>query len=77
MNPYFEDDIRRIVSKESMVQFRKCKYFVHPEYIGCEVILEVSESQEKVQIYYNGEEIRAHSLSIQPLNYHREDMAIF
>ena len=75
LNPYFEDDIRRIVSKESMVQFRKCKYSVHPKYIGCEVILEVSESQEKVQIYYNGEEISAHSLSIQPLNYHREDMA--
>ncbi|MGX7195584.1 IS21 family transposase [Enterococcus olivae] len=74
LNPYFEDDIRRIVSKESMVQFRKCKYSVHPKYIGCEVILEVSETEDKVKIYYNGEEIRMHPLSIQPLNYHREDM---
>lgn len=75
LNPYFEDDIRRIVSKESMVQFRKCKYSVHPKYIGCEVILEVSEKKDTVEIYYHGEEIRMHPLSIQPLNYHREDMA--
>ena len=75
LNPYFEDDIRRIVSKESMVQFRKCKYSVHPKYIGCEVILEVSQTENTVNIYYNGEEIRAHPLSIQALNYHREDIA--
>lgn len=49
LNPYFEDDIRRIVSKESMVQFRKCKYSVHPKYIGCEVILEVTDSNDTVK----------------------------
>ncbi|WP_407932821.1 Mu transposase domain-containing protein [Granulicatella seriolae] len=54
LNSYFEDDIRRIVSKESMVQFRKCKYSVHPKYIGCEVILEVSEEKDTVEIYYHG-----------------------
>lgn len=74
LNPYFEDDIRRIVSKESMVQFRKCKYSVDPKYIGCEVILEVSEVEDQVKIYYSGEEIRAHELTIQPFNYHQDDM---
>lgn len=72
--PYFEDDIRRIVSKESMVQFRKCKYSVDPKYIGCEVILEVSEVEGQVRIYYRGEEIRTHKLTIQPFNYHQDDM---
>ena len=74
MTPYFEDDIRRIVSKESMVQFRKCKYSVDPKYIGCEVILEVSEVEDQVKIYYSGEEIRTHELTIQPFNYHQADM---
>lgn len=72
--PYFEDDIRRIVSKESMVQFRKCKYSVHPKYIGCEVILEVTDSNNTVKIYYNNEEIRSHQLTIHAFNYHQDDM---
>lgn len=76
LNPYFEDDIRRIVSKESMVQFRKCKYSVDPKYIGCEVILEVTDSEESVKIYYNDEEIRHHLLTIKPFNYHKEDMKL-
>lgn len=76
LNPYFEDDIRRIVSKESMVQFRKCKYSVDSKYIGCEVILEVTDSEGSVKIYYNDEEIRHHLLTIKPFNYHKEDMKL-
>jgi len=73
LNPYFEEDIVRIVSKESMVAFRKCKYSVDPQYIGKEVELEISEDETKLEIYYNGECIRTHSLSIKQFNYHEED----
>ncbi|WP_438724002.1 hypothetical protein [Enterococcus sp. DIV1420a] len=37
LGAYFEESIIRIVSKESMVNFRKAKYSVPTKYIGCEV----------------------------------------
>lgn len=76
LNPYFEDDIRRIVSKESMVQFRKCKYSVNPKYIGCEVNLEVTGTEQHVTIYYQNEEIRTHKITTEAFNYTKEDMSL-
>lgn len=71
LNPYFEDFIRRKVTKEAMVIFRKCRYSVAPRYIGKEV--ELSDKEDQVQIYYNGELIRSHPLTTKQLNYHEED----
>jgi len=73
LNPYFEDFIRRKVTKEVMVIFRKCRYSVDPRYIGKEVEIELSDKQDHVHIYYNGEMIRSHPLTSKPLNYHEED----
>lgn len=73
LNPYFEDFIRRKVTKEAMVIFRKCRYSVAPRYIGKEVEIELSDKEDQVQIYYNGELIRSHSLTTKQLNYHEED----
>lgn len=76
MNPYFEDDIRRIVSKESMIQFRKCKYSVNPKYIGCEVNLVVTGTEQHVTIYYQNEEIITHKITTEAFNYTKEDMSL-
>ena len=73
LNPYFEDFIRRKVTKEAMVIFRKCRYSVAPRYIGKEVEIELSDKEDQVQIYYNGELIRSHPLTTKQLNYHEED----
>ncbi|ULG70896.1 IS21 family transposase [Macrococcus brunensis] len=72
LNPYFEEQLSRVVSKEAMVQFRKCKYSVDPRYIGKEVDIEISEDGS-IQIYHNNELIRTHTLTIDYLNYHEED----
>jgi len=74
LNPYFEDSIRRKVTKEAMVIFRKCRYSVDPRYIGKEVDLDLSENEEYVHIYYNGEQIRSHPLTTKRLNYNQEDL---
>lgn len=73
LSPYFEDFIRRKVTKEAMVIFRKCRYSVAPRYIGKEVEIELSDKEDQVQIYYNGELIRSHPLTTKQLNYHEED----
>ncbi|ENZ5733294.1 IS21 family transposase [Enterococcus lactis] len=73
LNPYFEDFIRRKVTKEAMVIFRKCRYSVAPRYIGKEVEIELSDKEDQVQIYYNGELIRSYPLTTKQLNYHEED----
>ncbi|MDW0318599.1 IS21 family transposase [Enterococcus faecium] len=73
LNPYFEDFIRRKVTKEEMVIFRKCRYSLAPRYIGKEVEIELSDKEDQVQIYYNGELIRSHPLTTKQLNYHEED----
>lgn len=74
LNPYFENNITRIVSKEAMVIFRQCKYSVHPRYIGKTVDIELTDNEKDIQIYYNGESIRSHVLSNQPFNYHQDDL---
>jgi len=73
LNPYFEDSIRRKVTKEAMVIFRKRRYSVDPRYIGKEVEIELSNSEDQVHIYYSGEMIRSHPLTTKQLNYHEED----
>lgn len=73
LTPYFEDDISRIVSRESMVQFRKCKYSVSPDYIGKEVQIELN-ADNQLHIYYKGERIKSHLQSNQKFNYTNDDM---
>lgn len=73
LNPYFEDSIRRKVTKEAMVIFRKCRYSVDPRYIGKEVEIELSDKEDQVHIYYSGEMIRSYPLTTKQLNYHEED----
>lgn len=73
LDPYFEEDITRIVSKESMVNFRKCKYSVDPRYIGQTVSIELTNDERHIQIYYNGEMIRAHDITTHQFNYNDHD----
>lgn len=63
LNLYFEDFITRKDINEAMVNFRQCKYSVEPRYIGKEVEVELSENEEYVHFYYNGERIRSHQLT--------------
>ena len=74
LNPYFEDQLTRVVSKEAMVQFRKCKYSVDPQYIGKTVEIELSDTEDNIHIYYNGETVRSHPLTTQRFNYNQADM---
>ena len=73
LNSYFEEDITRVVSKESMVIFRKCKYSVDPRYIGRTVGIELTDDEHHIQIHYNGETIRAHDITTNQFNYAPED----
>jgi len=73
LNPFFEENITRVVSKESMVNFRKCKYSVDPRYIGRTVDIELTNDQRHLQIYYNGEPIRSHAITTYAFNYNNED----
>lgn len=73
LEPYFEENITRVVSKEAMINFRKCKYSVDPRYIGCTVAVEISNDEQRIHIYYNGEEIRTHSITTNSLNYDPQD----
>ena len=73
LDSYFEEDITRVVSKESMVIFRKCKYSVDPRYIGRTVGIELTDDERHIQIYYNGEIIRAHDITTKQFNYNPDD----
>lgn len=73
LKPFFEEDITRIVSKESMVNFRKCKYSVDPRYIGRTVDIELTDDEQRIQIYYNGELIRSHNITTNQFNYENHD----
>ncbi|WP_257882984.1 Mu transposase domain-containing protein [Loigolactobacillus coryniformis] len=73
LKPFFEEDITRVVSKESMVIFRKCKYSVDPQYIGRTVSIELTDDARHIQIYYNGELIRAHDITTHQFNYNADD----
>ncbi|MDQ7936969.1 IS21 family transposase [Lactiplantibacillus sp. WILCCON 0030] len=73
LTPFFEEDITRVVSKESMINFRKCKYSVDPRYIGKTVDIELTNDQRHLQIYYNGEPIRSHAITTYAFNYDDND----
>jgi hypothetical protein len=73
LEPYFEENITRVVSKEAMINFRKCKYSVDPQYIGCTVAIEISNDEQRIHIYYNGEKVRMHSITTNSLNYDPQD----
>lgn len=73
LEPFFEEDITRVVSKESMINFRKCKYSVDPQYIGCKVNIVITDDQRRIHIYYNGEPIRTHDVTTKQFNYEVND----
>lgn len=75
LNTYIEDECIRIVSKESMVNFRKGKYSVPTKYIGEEVQVIFNDSTDELLIYFDGELIRRHNLSERKFNYFVEDMS--
>lgn len=65
------DEIIRKVSKESMIQFEGKKYSVPVHSIGRNVLLK--RKNERLEVWLNDIQIRAHPLSNKPLNYHRND----
>ncbi|MDR0899096.1 MAG: IS21 family transposase [Lactobacillaceae bacterium] len=73
LTPYFEKDITRIVSKESLITFRRCKYSVPVSYIDEYVDLKPSDNSKQLNIYYNGDLIRSHVISEEIFNYHPDD----
>lgn len=75
LNTYIEDECIRIVSKESMINFRKGKYSVPTRYIGEEVQVMFNDSSDELLIYFDGELIRRHNLSERKFNYIVEDMS--
>ncbi|WP_438798999.1 Mu transposase domain-containing protein [Staphylococcus pseudintermedius] len=74
LGTYVEDECIRIVSKESMVNFRKGKYSVPTKLIGEEVQLIFNELTDQLSIYFDAELIRTHHLSEKKFNYVTEDM---
>lgn len=75
LDTYIEDECIRIVSKESMINFRKGKYSVPTRYIGEEVQVIFNNSTDELLIYFDGELIRRHNLSERKYNYIVEDMS--
>lgn len=75
LDTYIENECIRIVSKESMINFRKGKYSVPTKYIGEEVQVIFNNSTDELLIYYDGELIRRHNLSDRKFNYIVEDMS--
>lgn len=75
LDTYIENECIRIVSKESMINFRKGKYSVPTKYIGEEVQVIFNNSTDELLIYYDGELIRRHNLSERKFNYIVEDMS--
>lgn len=75
LDTYIENECTRIVSKESMINFRKGKYSVPTKYIGEEVQVIFNNSTDELLIYYDGELIRRHNLSERKFNYIVEDMS--
>ncbi|BDV04069.1 IS21 family transposase [Staphylococcus aureus] len=75
LDTYIENECIRIVSKESMINFRKGKYSVPTKYIGEEVQVIFNNSTDELLIYYDGELIRRHNLSERKFNYIIEDMS--
>ncbi len=75
LDTYIENECIRIVSKESMINFRKGKYSVPTKYIGEEVQVIFNNSTDELLIYYDDELIRRHNLSERKFNYIVEDMS--
>ncbi len=65
---YSEEQIKRKVSNEAMVQWNQNKYFVPINYIGKVLTLE-----DKLYIYDDSILVRTHTITHQLFNYHRND----
>lgn len=68
---YMNHELRVIVHKDSLVNYKGRKYSVPPKYIGKEVLLK--QIQNELYIYYNIELIRIHQISDKNFNYQFED----
>lgn len=71
IDDYLNKPITRIVTKESMVVYKKNKYSLSPKYIGKTVTLEVIDG--KLNIYLNKEKIGEHAISNKHYNYLESD----
>lgn len=49
-------------------------YSVDPQYIGTTVEIDLSDTEDNIHIYYNGETVRSHPLTTQRFNYNQADM---
>ena len=70
ISSYLSHDRQIIVQKDSLITYKNHKYSVLPAYIGKPVW--VRETEEKLYIYYNTEQIAVHNLSARKLNYQKE-----
>jgi len=68
----FNEDIKRKVNRESMIEYKGSKYSVPPHLIGQMVEIRVEGTQ--LFIYYNNLFIHSHQLSKQKFNYSKEHL---
>lgn len=67
---YLSHDRQIKVQKDSLITYKNHRYSVPPAYIGKSVW--TKQTDEKLFIYYNTEQIAVHNLSIRKLNYQKE-----
>lgn len=64
--------IKRIVNRESMIEYKRCKYSVPTHLIGKTVELKVEDNQ--LSIYYNNLFVTSHQINEQRYNYTKEHL---
>lgn len=69
MNPFSEEDITCVVSKESMVNFCKFKYSLDSKYISCTVEVVLTDNQQRILYCYNEEPIRTLDVTTNQFNF--------
>lgn len=72
LDAYASQTIARKVSKESMIVFQNRKYSVPIRYI--DETIQIKHDDNTLYVYYNGELIRSHPISLKRFNYLRDDM---
>lgn len=72
LTSYFSGNKEYKVSKESLVTYKGQKYSVTTKYIG--KLVTITEDDNDIKIYYNGDLIESHHKSSNKYNYKREHM---
>ncbi len=67
---YLSHNRQITVQKDSLITYKNHRYSVPPAYIGKSVW--IRQTEEKLLIYYNTEQIAVHNLSTRRLNYQKE-----